>query len=55
VKYSIPYDSSRFIKISIRQVVETLLEAVALVFVVRMAAVVLDLNAPHPLRTGDSL
>jgi len=34
VKYSIPYDSSRFIKISIRQVVETLLEAVALVFVV---------------------
>ncbi|MEP6505340.1 MAG: efflux RND transporter permease subunit, partial [Betaproteobacteria bacterium] len=34
VKYSIPYDSSRFIKISIRQVVETLLEAVALVFCV---------------------
>ena len=34
VKYSIPYDSSRFIKISISQVVETLLEAVALVFVV---------------------
>lgn len=29
--------------------------AVALVFVVRMAAVVLDLNAPHPLRTGESL
>jgi len=34
VKYSIPYDSSRFIKISIRQVVETLLEAIALVFLV---------------------
>ena len=34
VKYSIPYDSSRFIKISITQVVETLLEAIALVFVV---------------------
>jgi multidrug efflux pump len=34
VKYSIPYDSSRFVKISIRQVVETLLEAVALVFCV---------------------
>jgi len=34
VKYSIPYDSSRFIKISIRGVIETLLEAVALVFVV---------------------
>jgi multidrug efflux pump len=34
MKYSIPYDSSRFIKISIRQVIETLLEAVALVFVV---------------------
>ncbi|HJV62668.1 MAG TPA: efflux RND transporter permease subunit [Albitalea sp.] len=34
VKYSIPYDSSRFVRISIRQVVETLLEAVALVFLV---------------------
>jgi multidrug efflux pump len=34
MKYSVPYDSSRFIKISIRQVIETLLEAVALVFVV---------------------
>src|SRR5204863_150489 len=34
VKYSIPYDSSRFVRISIRQVVETLLEAVALVFAV---------------------
>ena len=34
MKYSIPYDSSRFIKISIRQVVETLIEAVVLVFIV---------------------
>jgi multidrug efflux pump len=34
VKWEIPYDSSRFVKISIRQVVETLLEAVALVFLV---------------------
>ena len=34
MKYSIPYDSSRFVKISISQVVETLLEAIALVFVV---------------------
>ena len=34
MKYSIPYDSSRFVKISISQVVETLLEAVALVFLV---------------------
>jgi multidrug efflux pump len=34
VKWDIPYDSSRFIKISISQVVETLLEAVALVFLV---------------------
>jgi multidrug efflux pump len=34
IKYSIPYDSSRFVEISIRQVVETLLEAVALVFAV---------------------
>ena len=29
VKATIPYDSSKFIDISIRQVVETLLEAVA--------------------------
>ncbi|HEY9028289.1 MAG TPA: efflux RND transporter permease subunit, partial [Burkholderiaceae bacterium] len=34
VKYAIPYDSSNFIRISIQQVVETLLEAVALVFAV---------------------
>ncbi|CAN5588474.1 efflux RND transporter permease subunit [soil metagenome] len=34
VKWTIPYDSSNFIKISIAQVAETLLEAVALVFVV---------------------
>ena len=34
VKYSIPFDSSRFIDISISQVVETLLIAVGLVFLV---------------------
>ncbi|MFY9510641.1 MAG: efflux RND transporter permease subunit [Rubrivivax sp.] len=34
VAYSIPYDSSRFVKISISQVAETLVEAVALVFLV---------------------
>ena len=34
VKYDIPYDSSRFIKISISRVVETLVEAVILVFLV---------------------
>ena len=34
VKVSIPYDSSKFVKISIRQVVETLVEAVVLVFLV---------------------
>jgi multidrug efflux pump len=34
VKASIPYDSSRFVNISIRQVVETLLEAIVLVFLV---------------------
>jgi multidrug efflux pump len=34
VKYDIPYDSSRFVKISISQVVETLVEAVILVFLV---------------------
>jgi multidrug efflux pump len=33
-KWDIPYDSSRFIRISISQVVETLLEAVLLVFLV---------------------
>jgi len=34
VRYDIPYDSSRFIKISISQVVETLAEAMILVFLV---------------------
>ena len=34
VKYSIPYDSSRFVKISITQVAVTLIEAVVLVFLV---------------------
>jgi multidrug efflux pump len=34
MRYAIPFDSSRFIGISIRQVAETLLEAVALVFLV---------------------
>jgi multidrug efflux pump len=34
VSYSIPYDSSRFVKISISQVAETLIEAVLLVFLV---------------------
>ncbi|HEY9066636.1 MAG TPA: efflux RND transporter permease subunit [Burkholderiaceae bacterium] len=34
VKYTIPYDSSRFVKISISQVAETLIEAVVLVFLV---------------------
>ena len=34
VKWAIPYDSSRFVNISIRQVAETLLEAVVLVFLV---------------------
>ena len=34
VKYEIPYDTSRFVSISIKQVVETLFEAVVLVFLV---------------------
>ncbi|HYF43167.1 MAG TPA: efflux RND transporter permease subunit, partial [Ramlibacter sp.] len=34
MKWEIPYDSSRFIRISITQVVETLIEAVVLVFLV---------------------
>ena len=36
VKWTIPYDSSRFVKISISQVAETLVEAVALVFLVML-------------------
>ena len=36
VQWAIPYDSSRFVDISIRQVAETLLEAVALVFLVML-------------------
>ena len=36
VKYTIPYDSSRFVKISISQVAETLVEAVVLVFLVML-------------------
>ncbi|TFY96176.1 efflux RND transporter permease subunit [Ramlibacter humi] len=34
MKWDIPYDSSRFVRISIQQVVETLVEAVVLVFLV---------------------
>ncbi|MBT2334151.1 efflux RND transporter permease subunit [Variovorax paradoxus] len=34
VKWAIPYDSSRFVQISITEVVKTLLEAIALVFLV---------------------
>ncbi|QJE00987.1 efflux RND transporter permease subunit [Massilia forsythiae] len=34
MKYAIPYDSTKFIQISIHQVVETLIEAVILVFIV---------------------
>ena len=34
VKWDIPYDSSRFVKISINQVVQTLAEAVVLIFLV---------------------
>ena len=36
VDYKIPYDSSKFVRISIEQVVVTLIEAVALVFVVML-------------------
>ena len=36
VQWAIPYDSSRFIDISIRQVAQTLLEAVVLVFLVML-------------------
>ena len=36
VKWTIPYDSSRFVKISISQVAETLVEAVVLVFLVML-------------------
>jgi len=36
VSYDLPYDSSKFVKISIEEVVKTLLEAIALVFVVML-------------------
>ncbi|MCK6424962.1 MAG: efflux RND transporter permease subunit [Burkholderiaceae bacterium] len=36
VSYKIPYDTSRFVRISIQEVVKTLVEAVALVFVVML-------------------
>ena len=36
VSYDVPYDSSRFVKISIEEVIKTLLEAIALVFVVML-------------------
>ena len=36
VKFDIPYDSSRFVKISIKEVVVTLLQAVGLVFLVML-------------------
>ena len=36
VSYDVPYDSSRFVRISIKQVIVTLLEAIALVFVVML-------------------
>jgi multidrug efflux pump len=34
MKYSVPFDSSKFVSISISQVVETLIEAIVLVFIV---------------------
>lgn len=34
IKYSIPYDTTKFVRISIEEVVKTLLEAIALVFLV---------------------
>lgn len=34
VKYTIPYDTSKFVKISIQEVIKTLLEAIVLVFLV---------------------
>ena len=36
VKYTIPYDASGFVKISIKQVAETLIEAIVLVFLVML-------------------
>jgi multidrug efflux pump len=36
VNYEIPYDSTKFVKISIEEVVKTLLEAIALVFLVML-------------------
>ena len=36
VSYDVPYDSSRFVRISIEEVVKTLLEAIVLVFIVML-------------------
>ncbi|MEY8876945.1 MAG: efflux RND transporter permease subunit [Leptothrix sp. (in: b-proteobacteria)] len=36
VSYAVPYDSSRFVQISIEEVIKTLVEAIALVFVVML-------------------
>ena len=36
VSYDVPYDSSKFVRISIQEVVKTLIEAIALVFVVML-------------------
>ena len=36
VGYDVPYDSSRFVRISIQEVVETLVEAIVLVFIVML-------------------
>ena len=39
VKYTIPYDTSKFVKISIEEVVKTLIEAIVLVFLDRKSVV----------------
>ena len=44
VKYTVPYDTSKFVQISIEEVVKTLLEAIVLVFLV-----IYPVPAKHPL------
>jgi hypothetical protein len=50
MEYKVPYDSSKFVRISIKQVVETLAEAVALVFVVML--IFLQIMAPAMVGMG---
>ena len=52
VAYSIPYDTTTFVKISIQEVVKTLFEAMVLVFLVVFTGLNMGLQALFNLITG---